>query len=271
MRLSDVINEEWLDTKKLKKDYMQASPFPHIVMHDFIKLELLTKIANEFPDLSKLQGSVKIFDNSREVKLASQGMEDLSPQALYLTSYLQSDLFLKWLNELSSISEPLISDPYLSGGGYHEIKKGGFLKIHADYNKHPKLDLDRRLNLLIYLNKDWEDEWGGGLQLFGDDMDLPQQKVTPRFNTAVIFTTTSYTYHGHPDPLSCPSNRSRQSLAYYYFSIGRPESESSKSVHSTLFKERIGESFASKVSFKSIAKELIPPIIVKLVKRVAGK
>ena len=119
------------------------------------------------------------------------------------------------LNELTRIKEPLISDPYLSGGGYHEIKTGGLLKVHADFNKHPKLDLDRRLNLLIYLNEDWKDEWGEALQLFEQDMDRAIQTVYPRFNTAVLFTTTDYTYHGHPDPLKCPEDRSRKSSAYY--------------------------------------------------------
>jgi len=120
-----------------------------------------------------------------------------------------------WLDELSGKEEPLIFDSYLSGGGYHEIKHGGLLKIHADYNKHPKLNLDRKLNLIIYLNKDWKEEWGGGLQLFSESMKNPARVISPKFNTAVFFSTTSFTFHGHPDLLSCPEDRSRRSLAYY--------------------------------------------------------
>jgi hypothetical protein len=201
---------------------------------------------------------------------AGTGMGVLSRQAIHLNSYLQSDLFMYWLNQLTGIIEPLIADPYLSGGGYHEIKRGGFLKVHADFNKHPKLDLDRRLNLLIYLNEDWKEEWGGALQLFNDNMDKAVQEVLPIFNTAVIFTTTSFTYHGHPDPLNCPETRSRRSLAYYYFSIGRPASEVSKEVHDTLFKERKGETFESDYTFKSFAKDITPPIMIKAVKRLLG-
>ena len=121
---------------------------------------MLEQVLTEFPDLSKLKGTVTQFNNSKEIKLAGKGMQVLSPAALELNTYLQSDLMMSWLNELTGIKEPLISDPYLSGGGYHEIKTGGLLKVHADFNKHPKLDLDRRLNLLIYLNEDWKDEWG---------------------------------------------------------------------------------------------------------------
>lgn len=191
----------------------------------------------------------------------------LSPSALELNTYLQSDLMMNWLNDLSGIEEPLISDPYLSGGGYHEIKAGGLLKVHADFNKHPKLDLDRRLNLLVYLNEDWKDEWGGALQLFDNNMDKAIQTVYPRFNTAVIFTTTSYTFHGHPDPLNCPEGLSRRSLAYYYFSTGRPQNEISNAKHSTLFKERKGELFKTRVNLKSILKEVTPPLFITLAKR----
>lgn len=271
MKLSDVINDKWLDPEALRTAYSSAEPFPHIVMHDFIKEDVLRGVADEFPDLSKLPDSIIKFENSREIKLASEGMSVLSPKAIYLNNYLQSDLFLYWLNHLTGISESLISDPYLSGGGYHEIKRGGMLKVHADFNKHSKLALDRRLNLLIYLNEDWEDEWGGALQLFNDNMDKAVQKVLPRYNTAVIFTTTSFTYHGHPDPLNCPEDRSRRSLAYYYFSIGRPYSEVSKEQHSTLFKEREGEKFGSDYTFKSLITDITPPIVIKTAKRLLGK
>tara|TARA_B110000977_G_C10708535_1_gene350280 strand:- start:9 stop:455 length:447 start_codon:yes stop_codon:yes gene_type:complete len=140
--------------------YFDAAPFPHIVLDNFIKEDVLEQVLTEFPDLSKLKGTVTQFNNSKEIKLAGKGKQVLSPAALELNTYLQSDLMMSWLNELTRIKEPLISDPYLSGGVYHEIKTGGLLKVHADFNKHPKLDLDRRLNLLIYLNEDWKDEWG---------------------------------------------------------------------------------------------------------------
>lgn len=252
MKLEDVMSTQWIDSDSLKSSYISASPYPHIVMDNFIKPDLLKSVANEFPDLAKTKNAVRKFKNNQEIKLASKGMENLSPTALFLNSYLQSDLMLNWLNKLTGIEEPLISDPYLSGGGYHEIKRGGMLKVHADFNKHPSLDLDRRINMLIYLNEDWQEEWGGDLQLFDENMNNAVQRVYPRFNTAVIFTTTSFTFHGHPDPLNCPKQRSRRSLAYYYFSTGRPESEISAEQHSTIFRERSGEVFDQPGVIKSI-------------------
>lgn len=267
MKLDEVINPKWLNATELNSNYMSAAPFPHIIMENFIQEDILQAVANEFPDLSLLKDTAVQFQNEKEVKFAGKGMQVLSPSALHLTSYLQSDLMMDWLNQLTGIREPLIADPYLSGGGYHEIKSGGLLKIHADFNKHPKLNLDRRLNLIIYLNKDWENEWGGGLQLFNETMEEAIQTVLPQFNTAVLFSTTSYTFHGHPDPLSCPKNRSRCSLAYYYFSTGRPASEVS-SEHSTIFKERQNEKFTETYNLKSLLKDLTPPLISKAVKKV---
>ena len=101
------------------------------------------------------------FKTQNEIKLTSIGMEDLSPSAFKLISFLNSDIFLIYLQKLTGIKEKLFSDPYLLGGGYHEIKKGGFLDVHADFNKYKDVNLDRRINLLLYLNHDWNVEWNG--------------------------------------------------------------------------------------------------------------
>ena len=96
------------------------------------------------------------------------------------------------------------SDPYLQGGGLHELRNDGYLNIHADFNIHPTLKLDRRLNILIYLNKNWEDEFGGNLQLWNKDMTKCEKKIIPIFNRMVIFSTTDFSYHGNPDKINCP-------------------------------------------------------------------
>ena len=276
MKLEDVINERYLDSKSLNSSFAAALPFAHIVMENFLRTDLAKAVADEFPDARTLK------KNSLETNRSSKGMGVLSPTAVHLTAYMQSDLMLDWLGDLTGISEPLISDPYLVGGGYHESRKGDVLKVHADFNKHPSLDLDRRINFLIYLNENWEDDWGGAIQLF-DRSIKPVQTVSPRLNTAVIFATTSHTYHGFPDPIDCPENRSRRSLAYYYFSNGRPKQELSLGGHSTLWKEREGEKFENNTSLsasekfknnitlESLARDCTPPILLKGVKRLLGK
>ena len=141
-----------------------------------------------------------------------------------------------------SIKEKLISDPYLSGGGLHEIKKGGLLKVHTDFNKHPTNNFDRRVNVLIYLNKGWKEDYKGCLELWDKEMKNCKQKILPSFNKMVIFSTTDFSNHGHPDPLKCPKELSRKSIALYYFSSGRPEHEiiNKHKKNRTYFKSREG-------------------------------
>jgi Rps23 Pro-64 3,4-dihydroxylase Tpa1-like proline 4-hydroxylase len=264
-----IISDIYADPSKLSSQYRSNSPFPHIVLDDFISKDLLNSVSEEFPDLKTLNHKIE-YSSQKEVKLASSGSSELSPSAKVLINFLNSDIFLEYLQRLTGISEPLISDPYLSGGGYHEIKTGGVLKVHADFNKHPKLDLDRRLNLLLYLNKDWDSSWGGNLELYkSDDLSSPAVSIEPIFNRCVIFTTTSFTFHGHPEPLTCPEGRSRKSIALYYFSTGRPKSEVEDTKHSTLFVETKGERFAPE--YKKLISDFLPPIIIKGVKKLLGK
>ena len=265
------VNEKYFDTTVLKKMYRSNEPFPHIVLDNFVDEELLNNVLNEFPDLSTFENK-RSFNEPKQIKFGSIGFENLSSTADQLISFFNNDIFLKYLQELTGIKETLISDPYLSGGGYHEIKNGGVLKVHADFNRHPSLELDRRVNLLLYLNKSWKEEWGGNLELYSpNNLQEPVVKVTPEFNRCVIFNTTSYTYHGHPEVISCPEGISRKSIALYYFSTGRPKSEVSEK-HSTMWKEVKGETFEpDPLTFGKIIKNVTPPIIFDFMKGIHKK
>ena len=140
----------------------------------------------------------------------------------------------------------------------HEIKKGGLLKIHSDFNKHPNLKLDRRLNVLIYLNKNWKEEYGGHLEFWDKEMKCCKTKILPIFNRMVIFSTTDFSNHGHPDPLNCPDLMSRKSIATYYYSDGRPPNEVDKmySKNTTYFKDREGQSNETKQNYGKLRRYL---------------
>ncbi len=129
--------------------------------------------------------------------------------------------FLNWLEDLTG-EEGLIPDPYLNGGGIHSITRGGYLKIHADFNWHEKLKLYRRLNLLLYLNSDWISDWGGDLELWDSKASCCARKIPPLQNHMVIFTTDDKSFHGHPHPLKSPEVVWRNSLALYYYSSKKP-------------------------------------------------
>jgi len=271
MLIKDFINIKYIDPIKLRDKYLFAKPFPHIVLDNFFNENILNSVLNEFPNRQNktgdLYGDLTSFEFNK--KRSRNGIGSLPPSTYQLVSLLNSDKFLIYLRTLTGIKEHLISDPYLSGGGFHETKNGGFLKIHVDFNKHLKLNLDRRINLLIYLNKNWNDDWGGKLELYDhNDMSKAALSVSPKFNNVVIFNTNSFSYHGHPDPLTCPEKETRKSLALYYFSSGRPKEEIT-GVHSTIFKNRDGEVF--KYKFKLLIKknlyDWVPPIVLRNIRK----
>lgn len=287
MTLDKYINSKYLDVASLNTLYNENKPFPHLVFKDFIDRDLLNAVESEYPDLEKLN-SKEGFSNDKEVKFASKGYADLSSSAFRLVAFLNSDIFLRYLKSLTGIHETLICDPYLYGGGYHQIKKGGFLKVHVDYTKHPSLNLDRRVNLLIYLNKNWKSDWGGYLELYKyKHYEKPVISIKPEFNTCVIFSTTSYTYHGHPDKLNCPTDNSRRSLSLYYFSTGRPKDELQRKhlyANTTDFIGTKGEkinkkkypfSFVMKnilnYSIKPLINDLTPPFLLRQIKKIIKK
>ena len=253
--------------------YSTKSPFPHAVIDNLFDDRLLDNIIESYES-----NTDSIFNStvkSTELKLSTgRGDKAQNPACKSFLRFLNSSEFIDFVQRLTGIKEPLIPDPHFIGGGLHLIKKGGYLKVHADFAKHIETDLDRRVNLLIYLNRDWEDSYGGNFEMWNKDVDECVRSIKPVFNRTVIFNTTDYTYHGHPNPLSCPEDESRKSIAIYYYSNGRPESEKrplDKNA-STLFVERPGESFGMikekniKDILYLILKEISPPIVFKQLK-----
>ena len=244
MLKNEIVNDYYISLngnyEDLRKKYINEEPFPNIELKNFFKEEFLNKVLNEFPDLS--QKKSENYNNKNEIKFENNDYQNFSPNIKSIFDYLNSDEFISFLQSITSIKEKLIGDQAFNGGGLHEIKRGGLLKIHTDFNRHPSLELDRRLNVLIYLNKDWEESYGGHLQLWDKDMKYCKKKYLPNFNSMVIFGTTDFSNHGHPDPLTCPNNTSRKSLATYYYSDGRPKEEiiSRQLKNRTNFKDREG-------------------------------
>jgi hypothetical protein len=241
--------------------YSNAKPFPHVVFDNFFDPALLDLVLEEFPKPGEIRW--QRFDNDKEIKLASAAEAGFGPATRLLLYHLISITFLQFLTAVTGI-ENLIPDPSFEGGGLHQIQRGGKLGIHADFNKHRDYGLDRRLNLLLYLNKDWSEEYGGHLELWDREMKGAEAKVLPVFNRVMVFGTTDFTYHGHPDPLQCPVGMTRKSLALYYFSNGRPAEEISGE-HSTLFRARTEHDFelTFQQRLRNLARDLLPPIITR--------
>jgi hypothetical protein len=245
--------------------YLNAKPFPHIVFENFFDPSLLDLVLEEFPKPGEIRW--QSFDNAQEIKLASAAEASFGSATRLLLYHLNSITFLQFLSSVTGIDN-LISDPRFDGGGLHQIVRGGKLAVHADFNKHEAFGLDRRLNLLLYLNKDWREEYGGHLELWDRDMSGCKAKVLPVFNRVMLFGTTDFTYHGHPDPLQCPEGMTRKSLALYYFSNGRPAEEVS-GAHSTVFRARGEKEFnlTLRQRLRGFARDLVPPIVARQFRR----
>jgi len=258
----NILASKFKDLDNISTEYNQtflnAKPFPYIEFDNFFSEEYLNDILGSFPSMSEANYDHN-FKNKTEVKLAINSPEKIPNKINLFIEYLNSYSFLKFLQNLTGIKEKLIPDPYLFGGGLHEIRKGGYLKIHSDFNVHPQLKLNRRLNLLLYLNKSWKEDWGGCLELWDKEMRSCGAKVSPLFNKMVIFRTTDFSFHGHPEPLMCPDNVSRKSLALYYYTNGRPleeiDQKNGETGQTTLFQRRIGykdEFNTNRIKFKKI-------------------
>jgi 2OG-Fe(II) oxygenase superfamily len=246
--------------------YLEAKPFPHVVFDDFFDPRLLDLILEEFPKPGEIRW--QSFDNAQEIKLASSREASFGPVTRLLMYHLNSMTFLKFLSSVTGIDN-LISDPGFEGGGLHQIVRGGKLGVHADFNKHRDFGLDRRLNLLLYLNKDWREDYDGHLQLWNRDMSRCEAKVLPIFNRVLVFGTTDFTYHGHPDPLQCPDGMTRKSLALYYFSNGRPAEEITGE-HSTIFLPRDEKDLRPTIGQRTrdLARDWVPPILARQLRRI---
>jgi hypothetical protein len=255
-----------------REAYARAQPFPHAVFDDFLPEEVVDQVLAEFP---RPDQDWFAFESPLERKLASRDDSIMGPATRGLLWAFNSPPFVDFLERLTGI-DALVPDPHFDGGGLHQIMPGGHLKVHADFNRHPRTHLERRLNVLLYLNRDWKDEYGGALELWNRDMSCAEQRVLPYFNRVVVFSTTSTSYHGHPDPLNCPEGETRKSMALYYYSKDRPPEEDS-GAHNTLFQARPGEDLPPppepepkappRERLKSAVAQVTPPILLEAVAR----
>ena len=207
-------------------EFKSADPFPHCYLDNFFDNEVLNELITEFPDMTD-----PIWEASSQegiqVKLRSnwQSESDIRPVTKSVVHFLNSGAVMKQLSRLTGI-EKLISDPYYTGGGLNCTKRDGLLDVHADGNWHHAMGVHRRLNVILYLNKDWNLNWGGALELWDDSLSECVKSIDPVGNRLVVFETHDRTFHGHPNPLNCPPDESRKSLIlYYYTAATRPESQ----------------------------------------------
>lgn len=248
----------------LAERYQSAEPFPHIVMEDFLPADFLRGLLPEFPG----QEGKEFFDREQErFKMQYQPAEIPGRRLRNLVIELNSPAVLRFLQAMTGI-KGLIADPYYLGGGLHETKSGGHLGVHADFNLHKPLKLERRLNLLVYLNDDWPADYGGDLELWDKKMEHCCHRISPVLARAVVFNTSLDSYHGQPDPVKCPPDRSRRSIATYYYTA-HAEGVDKLPDRTTVFKARkgTGDQEDRRVQFDHILRDWMPPRLYRYATR----
>ena len=223
--------------KTIKKQFQQAEPYPHVIIENFLKRPMAEKLLREFPSVEDMRAS-SAFSGVAEKKSQLSDIEKMPKLFQGVFKDLMSSEFRSFVSQISGI-KPVLPDPDLTGGGLHQGGDGSFLDIHADFNKHPKTGKYRRLNILIYLNKNWKESYGGYLEIWDKDMKSCVKSVAPVFNRCLIFATDKQSHHGYP-VMHLPPGVTRKSMAAYYYS-DQPAVGEDMEYHTTLFKARPGE------------------------------
>ncbi len=200
---------------RFREQFVAGKPYPHVVIDNFFDPEVLDRVMADFPSQSG-RDWIK-YDTENEIKQTSRGIADLSAFTQAFFMQICAEPMMKFLREVTG-HQDLVPDPLFHGGGLHESFRGGWLNVHVDWTQHPVLPLARRLNLIIYLNRDWDPAWGGALDLCDHVTKHADTQVVPIFNRAVIFETNDQTLHGFPEPLTCPVDHSRKSISLFYWS-----------------------------------------------------
>jgi hypothetical protein len=217
----------------LRRRFLQNQPYPHVRIEEFLDPEIAIALAREFPDMATDAWTRYKHQNENKVGLAKRSL--FPPLLGEVVDELNSPAFVRWLSELTGIPD-LVSDDMLEGGGLHQSGTDGFLNVHTDFsNHHYHKHWRRQINLILYLNPNWDEQWGGALELWDREMRRCVAKVLPLLNQALIFRTDEISYHGFPEPLRCPGGESRKSLALYYYTV---ESGAEVKTHSTNYRSR---------------------------------
>ena len=211
------------DPIELNKSYVSAGPFPHIVIDNFLQ----EGVANALADRLESQDISSWYSDHHSEQVNKWWMPDTSRLAQDVSgplTWFNSQESLGFFEKLTGVPGLIPDDSYL-GGGVHVSTSGGKLGIHADFNLHPRTGHHRRLNALLFLNRNWDPSWGGQLELWDEGITSCQKMIDPLFNRLAIFNVTDKSFHGVPRKISCPPDRRRISLALYYYTEDRPEEE----------------------------------------------
>ena len=227
------------DADAIARRFATAEPFRHVVIDDFLEPSYAARLLAEFPPFER--GNARNEAGEIGNKSVVEKIRELGPAYAALDDAIQTPEFLDFVGRITGIPA-LRYDPWYFGGGTHENREGQDLDPHVDFNRHPVERWHRRLNLIVYFNREWDDAWGGSLELHSDPRsdDDRVTLVTPLFNRCVIFETNEISWHGFSRITLPPERRgetTRRSIALYFYTEDRPAVELADT-HSTIYVDR---------------------------------
>jgi len=213
-----------------RQPFRTAQPFQHIVIDEFVPREVIDLLIREFPGPGDIAwerhgpGRTQWEQDRVATKLANSDETRFGAFTRHFMTQLNSATFLAFLEDMTGL-KGIIPDPSYASCGMHSTGRGGRLMMHTDVNRHPHgCQMHQYLNLILYLNDGWQEDWGGHLELWNSQRQLAR-RIAPVANRVVIFNTGTNSLHGHPHPLTCPPERRRNSFAVYYYLRDRPSSD----------------------------------------------
>jgi Rps23 Pro-64 3,4-dihydroxylase Tpa1-like proline 4-hydroxylase len=258
------INNTYLQPAKIEElanQFKNGQPYKHIVADNFLKPEIADQLFDHFPSIDRLK---KHYKGLNENKSEGSNFSDFHPAFTQVRDCFMSKEFCRWVEQVTGINDVFITDDNL-GTGLHQGGDGSFLDIHVDFNIHHLKNVHRRLNMLIYLNKGWQAEYGGAMEMWNADMSKLEKKVLPEFNRCLIFETSEISYHGY-SKISLPAGVTRKSFYTYFYTELSPETAKQLKYHDTVFKPKPEDSQFKKVgtNVKETTKNFIKAQLKKM-------
>jgi 2OG-Fe(II) oxygenase superfamily len=228
-----------IDRDWLRAEVRRSKPVPNFKIDNFLDQEFATRVLAAFPsfdEATKVGRSFAAVNEYRKVQVTDP--ELFAEPVAQLNAALAAPEFVDLLSYVFDLPN-LLPDDELVGGGIHQTGPRGFLDVHIDFNYIEERQLHRRLNILIYFNQDWKEEWGGNIELWDEHVEVCHHSFLPIFNRCVVFTTNEASYHG-VTAVKCPPDQTRKSFAAYYYTREAPAGWDGKN-HTTIFKARPNE------------------------------
>jgi len=214
---------KWTDElETIRETYQHGYPYKHVVIDGFFDDRTAETIADAIPESS--ESFEFTYDNPVEKKSVISDLARVPP-IKDVFSALERNVPL--FESVSGI-DGLQYDAAIHGGGVHRIDNGGKLDLHLDYSMHPVTGKERRLNLIVFMSREWDEIWGGCLELWNANCTKRIKSIVPKFNRAVIFETGNTSWHGVPCPVHCPMGKTRDSIACYFVSDPTPSMDSTR-------------------------------------------